>query len=298
MKKTTLRLQTILYYNEIENLEKSLSSVAKAVEVSKQKGGPIEFIDICYGDASATPLFTEEKIAEYNKKYGEFFNLEYMFFGFNSGTSKGQNVMFESCKSEYLLAMNPDVVLCPEFFLEMIKPYETMESVGMVEARQCPLEHPKIFDPKTGEEPWGAMACVIIPSEVFKKLGGLDEKNFFLYCDDVDFSWRLRLNGYKVIYRPRAFVYHAKRIDDKGGVQPTSAELYYSAEAALLMAYKYSDDARLKRFLQLFEKGSEQQRKAAAEFYRRKENGLLTERLDKDHRIASFTEWGYSENRY
>ena len=153
-------------------------------------------------------------------------------------------------------------------------------------------------DPKTGEEPWGAMACVVIPSAVFKKLGGLDEKNFFLYCDDVDFSWRLRLNGYKVIYRPRAFVYHAKRIDDKGGVQPTNAELYYSAEAALLMAYKYSDDARLKRFLELFEKGSEQQKKAAAEFYRRKENGLLTERLDKDHKIASFTEWGYSLNRY
>ena len=34
------------------------------------------------------------------------------------------------------------------------------------------------------------------------------------------------------------------------------------------------------------------------EFYRRKENSLLTERLDKDHKIASFTEWGYSENRY
>ncbi len=298
MKKTTLRLQTILYHNEIENLEKSLASIAKAVETSRTQDGPIEHIDICYGDASSEPLFNDEKIAEYNQKYGKFFKLEYMFFGFNSGTSKGQNVMFETCKSEYLLAMNPDVILCPDFFLEMMRPYENMENVGMVEARQCPLEHPKIFDPNTGEEPWGAMACVIIPSAVFKKLGGLDEKNFFLYCDDVDFSWRLRLNGYKVIYCPRAFVYHAKRINEQGGVQPTNAELYYSAEAALLMAYKYSDDARLKRFLELFEKGSEQQKKAAAEFYRRKENGLLTERLDKNHKIASFTQWDYSESRY
>lgn len=298
MEKTSLRLQTILYYNEKENLEKSLASVAKAVETSLKKGGCIEHIDICYGDASANPIYTEAEIEAYNQKYGEFFNLEYMFFGFNSGTSKGQNVMFKTCKAEYLLAMNPDVILCPDFFLEMMKPYETKQDVGMVEARQCPLEHPKTFDPITGEEPWGAMACVIIPSKIFGQLGGLDEKNFFLYCDDVDFSYRLRLNGYKVIYQPRAFVYHAKRIDEKGGVQPTSAELYYSAEAALLMAYKYSDDARLKRFLELFEKGSEQQKKAAAEFYRRKENGLLTERLDKNHKIASFTEWGYSENRY
>lgn len=298
MDKTTLRLQTILYHNEKENLEKSLASIARAVAVSKSKNGPFDRIDICYGDASAQPLFTEAEIAEYNRIYGEFFTLEYMFFGFNSGTSKGQNVMFETCRAEYLLAMNPDVILCPDFFCEMMKPYESGSNVGMVEARQCPLEHPKTFDPLTGEEPWGAMACVIIPSAVFKKLGGLDEKNFFLYCDDVDFSWRLRLNGYKVIYQPRAFVYHAKRIDESGGVQPTSAELYYSAEAALLMAYKYSADARLKRFLELFERGSEQQKKAAAEFYRRRDNGLLTERLDKDHKIASFTEWGYSENRY
>ncbi len=298
MDKTTLRLQTILYHNEKENLEKSLASVAKAVAVSQKKGGCISHIDICYGDASAEPIYTQEEIAAYNEKYGEYFTLEYMFFGFNSGTSKGQNVMFKTCKAEYLLAMNPDVILCPDFFLEMMEPYQAKSGVGMVEARQCPLEHPKTFDPVTGEEPWGAMACVIVPSEVFKKLGGLDEKNFFLYCDDVDFSWRLRLNGYKVIYQPRAFVYHAKRIDEKGGVQPTSAELYYSAEASLLMAYKYSDDARLKRFLELFEKGSEQQQKAAKEFYRREESGLLTERLDKDHKIASFTEWGYSENRY
>ncbi len=298
MEKTTLRLQTILYHNEIENLEKSLASVAKAVEVSRRKGGSIDFVDVCYGDASAEPLFTDETVEKLNRKYGDFLKLEYMFFGFNSGTSKGQNVMFKTCKAEYLLAMNPDVILCPDFFIEMMIPYDTMENVGMVEARQCPLEHPKIFDPKTGEEPWGAMACVIIPSKVFDKLGGLDEKNFFLYCDDVDFSWRLRLNGYKVIYRPRAFCYHAKRIDDKGGVQPTSAELYYSAEAGLLMAYKYSDDRRLKRFLEVYEKGSEQQKKAAEEFYRRKREGLLTERLDKDHKIASFTEWDYSKHRY
>lgn len=298
MENLKLRLQTILYYNEIENLEKSLASVAKAVSVSREKGGVITHVDVCYGDASAKPILTENKVAELNEKYGENITLEYMFFGFNSGTSKGQNVMFESCKADYLLAMNPDVILCPEFFLEMMKPYLERDDVGMVEAKQCPLEHPKIFDPKTGEEPWGAMACVIIPCKVFAQLGGLDEKNFFLYCDDVDFSFRLRLNGYKVIYQPRAFVYHAKRVDSKGGVEPTSAELYYSAEAALLMAYKYSDDRRLKRFLELFEKGSEQQRKAAEEFYRRKENGLLTERLDKDHKIASFTEWGYSENRY
>ena len=75
MEKTTLRLQTILYYNEKENLEKSLASVARAVEVSRKKGGCIERIDICYGDASAEPIYTDAEIAALNQKYGEFFRL-------------------------------------------------------------------------------------------------------------------------------------------------------------------------------------------------------------------------------
>ena len=31
-----------------------------------------------------------------------------------------------------------------------------------------------------------------------------------MYCDDVDFSWRVRLLGYKVIYRSDAPVFHAE----------------------------------------------------------------------------------------
>ncbi len=298
MEQITLRAQTILYHNNISSLEKSLESLANAVRVSRENGGQVTFLDVCYGDASSSPLFDEAVIDTLNRRFSEDLKIEYCFFGFNSGTSKGQNVMFESCKADYLMAYNPDVVVCPDFFLEMMKPFSRMEKVGMVEAKQVPLEHPKEFDINNGIEPWGAMACVIIPSHIYKELGGLDAQSFFLYCDDVDFSWRLRLNGYKVVYQSRAFVYHAKFLDNLGTVVPTNAELYYTLEAALLMSHKWSRRLRVLKLCRSFARGGELPKKALKEFKRRKAASELAKPLDRNHKIASFHGFGYSRNRY
>ncbi len=298
MEHKSLRAQTILYHNEFSGLLKSLSSLAKAVEVSRSKGGAIDFIDVYYGDASSEPILNDEQIEDLNRRFGEYLKVTYTFFGFNSGTSKGQNIMFKDCETDYFMAYNPDVIVCADYFIEMLKPFERMEKVGMVEAKQSPLEHPKEFDANSGIEPWGAMACVIIPTQIYRELGGLDEANFFLYCDDVDFSWRVRLAGYKVVYQSRAFVYHSKHVDNDGHVVPTNAELYYSAEAFLFMCHKWSNQTLLKQLITIYENGTSHQKKALAEYYRRRDNGLLPKPLDPQHKITSFYGFGYSKNRY
>lgn len=195
---------------------------------------------------------------------------------------------------------NPDIVVAPDYFVEMMKVYEEKgDEVGMVEPRQTPLEHPKSYNTVTGEEIWGAMACVIVPSDTYIKLGGLDEKNFFMYCDDVDFSWRLRLNGKKVIYCPGAVVFHGHRLNKDGLPIPTEAELYYSAEAALMLAYKWSNKRHLGNLLRYFEtSGSKYQKKALAYFKEREKNGDLPEQLDKDHKIAYFKNGCYAKHKY
>jgi hypothetical protein len=62
-----------------------------------------------------------------------------------------------------------------------------------------------------------------------------------MYCDDVDFSWRARLAGYRVVYQPTACVFHDKRLDPDGQIVAGEAEVYYSAEASLMMAWKWSN---------------------------------------------------------
>ena len=112
--------------------------------------------------------------------------------------------------------------------------------MGIVEARQIPLEHPKKFDPVDGSTSWASGACMMIRAELLQQVGGFDGDSFFMYCDDVDFSWRARLAGYQVIHQPSARVFHDKRIQVDGRLVVSDAERYYSAEAALLMAWKYS----------------------------------------------------------
>ena len=295
-----LRAQTILYKNDLNAVKKSVVSIANAVKNSVSANGYINKVQIAFGDASPEAIVDDVFIDNLNEEFGNYINITYDFFGFNSGTSKGQNILFKECDTEYLMVYNPDIVVAPDYFITMMEHYISDNSgkIGMVEARQTPIEHPKSYNPTTLEELWGAMACVIIPSEVYRELGGLDEDNFFMYCDDVDFSWRVRLSGRKIKYSPNSPVFHGHRLDSFGKLVASEAEKYYSAESALLMAYKWSNEKRLKYLISVCSNGDKYQRKALEYFNKRKKEGTLPKQLDKNHKIASFTADGYSQNRY
>lgn len=54
---------------------------------------------------------------------------------------------------------------------------------------------------------WAAGMFMLFPYEIFKKLGGFDQR-YFLYYEDVDLCARLRLLGYEVVLCPGAQVIH------------------------------------------------------------------------------------------
>jgi GT2 family glycosyltransferase len=79
---------------------------------------------------------------------------------------------------------------------------------SLIEARQFPEEHNKQYDAETLETPWASGACLLICEDIFKKIGGFDP-NFFMYLEDVDFSWRARAAGFSVKIAPRAIFGHS-----------------------------------------------------------------------------------------
>lgn len=295
----SVQVQAIVYYNEVDSLLATVAAMANAVRVYRSRTGKAFQLHFIYGDSSKTPVMDDKLIASIQEKYAQYLTFSYRVFGFNSGTSKGHNLMAQDYNGDYVVLMNPDVKVTPRFFLEMLEPFLMDEKVGMSEARQTPMEHQKVYNEETMETEWATGACVLVKKEAFDSIHGYDADSFFLYCDDVDFSWRLRLQGWKIRYQPQAPVYHAKKLSVNGQWQPTDAEVYYSALAQMLMAYKWSNPSRLKKLQRGFAVSEDaRHRKALEEFARMEKENLLPKQLDPEHKVSRFVGNYFTENRY
>lgn len=79
--------------------------------------------------------------------------------------------------------------------------------VAAWEMRQIPYEHPKDYDPVTGETGWCSGAALLLRTDALRAVGGF-EPRFFMYCEDVDLSWRLRCAGWRLRYVPQCAAVH------------------------------------------------------------------------------------------
>ena len=150
-----------------------------------------------------------------------------------------------------IIIINPDIFLSGDFFIETL-PLICSSDVGIVEARQVPLERPKEYDILTGETSWASGACFFIRTDIFNQLKGFDE-NFFMYCEDVDLSWRVRNLGYRILYQPRALAFHDKRLSVSAKSNPTEFEIYHTCLSSLLMAYKWKNKQLYEKLLREYE---------------------------------------------
>lgn len=54
---------------------------------------------------------------------------------------------------------------------------------------------------------WVSGACLMIRSELWKRLGGFDDR-FFAHMEEIDLCWRAQLAGYKVCNVPQSYIFH------------------------------------------------------------------------------------------
>jgi GT2 family glycosyltransferase len=128
----------------------------------------------------------------------------------NIGFARGQNVLLESAFSsgtDLFIAVNPDGLFHPDCLKALIQSSIASGHTALIEALQFPDEHPKTYDINTFDTEWAVGACLLIPKNVYDVIGGFDDE-FFLYCDDVDLSWRARAAGFAVKTNPRALFFH------------------------------------------------------------------------------------------
>lgn len=293
----SLQINSVLFENNQDDIWQTLVCLNRAADMAIASE-VFSRISLNYGDCSKSPVFGHEFLKKARENMYALDRIEHVFFDENLGSAHGHNTLLEGVNAEYILVMNPDIRMEPTCLIEMAKHFSKSDC-GMVEAKQLPIEHPKEFNEKTGETPWAATACAMFPTELLKSLGGFDWKTFFLYCDDVDMSWRIRLSGKVVIYEPAAVIFHDKRLGAGGAWQAGEAEKYFSAEAALLLAYKYSRDDIFENIANDFKASDDPvYAKALKSFEERKVKDELPERLDSAHKVAEFVNGAYAKHRY
>lgn len=88
---------------------------------------------------------------------------------------------------------------------------------------------------------WATGACLFIRTSVYKEEGGLDAR-FFAHQEEIDFCWRLRCRGYRLVCTPSSVVFHV------GGATLSTEnprKTYLNFRNNLLMVYKNLPDTEL-----------------------------------------------------
>ncbi|MBI2309841.1 glycosyltransferase family 2 protein [Candidatus Collierbacteria bacterium] len=227
--------------------------------------------------------------------------------GFSGGNNKGiRQALAEG--AEAVLILNDDTKVAKSALLEMIDSLEK-EGVGVVapkiyfypgfefhKSRYKPKDRGKVIWYAGGLIDWSnvvgvhrgvdevdrgqyeikaetefATGCaVLIKREVFETIGLYDER-YFLYLEDLDFSVRANKAGIKIIYQPKAVVWHKNAQSSGVG---SGLHDYFFTRNRLLFGLEHATIktklALIRESIRIFLKGNSWKRKGVMDYYLRK----------------------------
>jgi N-acetylglucosaminyl-diphospho-decaprenol L-rhamnosyltransferase len=68
-------------------------------------------------------------------------------------------------------------------------------------------------------------ACMLLRTSIIREVGLLDEQ-FFMYGEDLDWAFRIKQYGWRIVYYPRVIVYHYKRASSTRRAIPSIRAFY------------------------------------------------------------------------
>lgn len=172
-----------------------------------------------------------------------FSHVKLIVNGDNLGLAKAINQGLRVSRGRYVLLLSPDIIFSSQVFIKMVEFMDTHPEAGAISPLL--LDPDKAARPLYGRFPtlfshfsrllgirqlipdflgkrcrmkidtscdfismdWLMSACLMFKSEVLKKAGDLDE-NFFFYFEDMEFTRRLKDQGWKLYLIPKLPVIH------------------------------------------------------------------------------------------
>jgi len=238
----------IVTYNSMKYLPDFLDSIFEQ-SYFKEKGLTPDIFIVDNGSSDKTVKFIKDN----------FFTVHLLRNINNIGLCRAWNQAIKMTSGEYILMMNPDVILHQDYIKETVKILDSDQTIASVGGKLYQLrisswdgdnllnlEKTNIIDSTgiqafknrrfiergTGETDHGQYnqeeqvfgisgACVMYRRSALEQIKFESEyfdHDFFMYQEDIDLAWRLRLNGWLVIYTPKAIGYHHRRARSQGKV--------------------------------------------------------------------------------
>lgn len=168
----------------------------------------------------------------------------------NTGYSEGNNIGVENATGKYLVFLNTDTTVEKNWLSELVRKIESDKSIGACSSQVLYQDDKNFINtiggfwsvlgipgsmgerkPKDSFEnetlTFSPTGCsMIVRSDVYKEIGGFDN-DYFLYCEDADFGWRLWNSKLKIVLAPSSIVYHKVSASLKSLGKKTFSEWYY-----------------------------------------------------------------------
>jgi GT2 family glycosyltransferase len=218
METSRLPLASIIIVNH--NGENYLNGLFESLSHQTFKNFEVILVDNASNDNSLN--IAEEFAAR------RYFSLKIIRKKINLGFCEGNNVGVKIAKGRYMIFLNDDTYVENDWVEELVKrarfddepavvasmianPDNSFAYLGLMydiygaalakEASNSNPEDKNLF--------YGSGAALLVCKYVLDQVGAFDSE-LFMYQDEVDLCWRIRLAGYKISYAPNAKCYHLK----------------------------------------------------------------------------------------
>jgi hypothetical protein len=289
-----IHIQMIIFDNELSKLRITFS---KLIDAAENSGRNFKIkLGINPGGSSAE-LFSEILLIINQMNFADI--IEVTCFRENIGHGAGHNKLFFDDKpDEYLILCNPDGAPFRNAIYDLIAILESNKEAVAADAQQFPFPHPKEFNSESKVTPWVSGAMVIVRSAAFAGVNGFDG-NFFLHCDDVDLSFRLRLRGGRLLHCQDAIFFHEKFLDIDGQLTTSKNEMHFGRLGSLLLCEKFGFRKNLARMLfELKFSPSREDRFVLAEYGRLKCKMQKYDNHDLIKEVKAISNWQFAKHLF
>ncbi|WP_240939190.1 glycosyltransferase [Diaphorobacter sp. HDW4A] len=142
------------------------------------------------------------------------------------GFGENHNRALSGAMEDFVCVLNPDIRLSADPFAALVATaaqtgvgcaYPTqVDEAGRVQDSERALPTPvalwqrRALGQSEKRLDWVNGACLVLPASVWKQVRGFDER-YFMYCEDVDLSLRIRLAGWRIVRAPVQLIHAAQR---------------------------------------------------------------------------------------